>query len=290
MRHILPGALAACAVMSGCVEDDGSIFIQGALPIAADADCEVDPKGTELLPAGLFDVLNPTRGYQVALKVRTNLPSTFTNVDVTQSRTISPNYPAYGSTDNNVIFFESASIGFSFVTTPETAAAVADNFTCDPETNRCERDGLSPLVSGSVFNLNTALSTEAAVFLEAISATEAALFAATFADTLATPEARQRVVAEIRVKGSTTGNGDLRPISSFPFPMAIDLCRGCLAPTDDFCGSLPSAAGVVGRSRPVGEGVCSEGQDERSAQCVCFARAGDGTETEIGPARNGSCR
>ena len=285
MRHLLPGALGLIAVGSlGCVEDDGSVFIESALAIEP-PDCVVEAKSGTLLAAGLFDILNPVRGYQAALKVRTNLPATFTNTDVTQGDTKAPNYPEYGATDNNIIIFKNASVDFSFVTDAETAAGVADNFTCDGA-NTCTRPGADSLVSGSVFNVNTSLSTEAVVFLEAISAAEATLFKDTFADVLTSTSARQRIIANIRVQGATTGNGE---ISSFPFPFAIDLCKGCLAPDNDFCAALPANAGVVAEARSVDSESCFLGQDFPTASCFCVQQNANGTTSDIGPALNDSC-
>ncbi|MBM4280777.1 MAG: hypothetical protein FJ137_08460 [Deltaproteobacteria bacterium] len=289
MRPMLVSALSVFAGVAGCVQDDGSVFIEGALPIEPSSACVVNAKSITLLASGVYDVLNAQAGYTVALKVRTNLPATFTNVDVTQGRTVSPNFPNYGPTDNNVVVLQSASVNFSFVTDAETATGAAENFTCDAATNECEREGLSPLISGSVFNQNTALSSESAVFVQAISAAEAALFAETFGGVLTNSAARQRVVAELRVQGVTTGGGELRPVSSFPFPFAIDLCSGCLTPDNEFCEALPTAPGVVGRSSSLNAQVCIEGQDRRSAECRCVQIEGDGTETDIGPAVNDSC-
>jgi hypothetical protein len=287
MRFLLPGAVGIIAAgMAGCVQDDGSVFIDNALLIDPESNnCVVNAQTGTLLAAGLFDVLNPARGYQAALKVRTNLPATFTTSDVTQGETKAPNYPDYGATDNNIIIFKNASVDFSFVTNAETAAAVADNFTCD-NANTCTRPGEDSLVSGSVFNVNTSLSTEAVVFLEAISAAEATLFKDTFADQLATTSARQRVIANIRVQGTTTGTGE---ISSFPFPFAIDLCKGCLAPDNDFCAGLPANAGVVGAARPADNDICFLGQDFPSSKCFCVQQNANGTTTDLGPALNDSC-
>jgi hypothetical protein len=290
MRQLLPGALGILVGLSGCVQDDGGVFIESALAIDPTAKCVVNAKSGLALPAGLFDVSSPVRGYQAALKVRTNLPATFTNTDVTQSRTQQPNYPNYGAIDNNVIVFKSASVEFTTVTDAETAAALTatGKFTCD-QSNTCVAKGSEALTSGSVFNVNTALSTESVVFMEAITAAEASLFAEALEDVLSTSQARQRIIAEIRVEGTTTGSGELRPVSSFPFPFAIDLCRGCLNPDNEFCAELPAPGGVEGESRPLNSAGCFVGQEFPTSACRCIQRSASGVETDLGPAVNDSC-
>jgi hypothetical protein len=288
MRHLLPGTIGVLAAgLTGCLSENGSVFIESALVIDPGDECVVQAKSGTLLGAGLFDVLNPSRGYQAALKVRTNLPATFTNADIAIGQTQAPNYPDYGATDNNIIIFNGADINFSFVTDPATAAVFQANedFRCDDE-GSCTGRGSQPLVSGSVFNVNTALSTEAAVFVEAMSAAEAVLFGAAFEDVLSSSDARQRIIANIRVKGTTTGTGQ---IASFPFPFAIDLCRGCLAPDDNFCGELTTGEGVVAEARPATGDTCFDGQDFPSSFCLCLRQGNGGATTPIGPALNDSC-
>jgi hypothetical protein len=284
------------------VQDDGSVFIEGAARLVN--DCAPDAKGVELLSSGTFDILNGDRGYQVALKVRTNLPATFSQADVGQAKTQSPNFPNYGATDNNIIVFRDASVALSFIGDKDTADDAKKpgvDFACDTEF-ACSKADAEVLVSGTVFNVQTALSTEALVFLEAISADQAAILKDLFEDTLDESSKRQRIVAEMRVTGVTTGSGDLRPVTSFPFPLGIDLCAGCLAPDQGFCETIEDAADtnsnqIFARVAPVvGGEACFEGQEVASTECRCFkkGRAASGTspavpETDLGPANNDSC-
>lgn len=290
MRHLLPGALGVFAALTGCVQDDGSVFIENALILDQSGDCTATAS-SKPLSNGIFDILHPEQGYKAALKVRTNLPATFTNADVSKSDSQAPNYPDYGATDNNVIIFQSASVKFTTVTDDDTAAALqaGKKFKCDG--NTCTVDGSESLISGSVFNVNTSLSTDSVAFLEAISAAEAVTFAEAFAGVLTKSTNRQRVVAEIRVQGTTTGAGALRPVTSFPFPLAIDLCRGCLVPDNAFCDDVVEVESpVISRAQDVAEPqVCFDGQDFPSTECECIRVNNNNTETPLGAARNDSC-
>lgn len=251
---------------SSCVNDDGSVFIQGALPIDPGEDCQVNAGGDTFLAAGLLDLRNP-RSFQSALKVITNLPSTFNNQDVTKGDQQSPNYPDYGPTDNNVIIFDSAETTFSFQVAQEVAdAADPDVFECNDQgtcTTNVDKPTITP-VAGTVFNTQTQLNTEAVVFVEAINAAFAQTLKDNIGAALTLPGQRVRVVATVRLKGSTTGNGDLRDISTFPFPLPVDVCNGCLTPDAQFCEDNDAAFQAV-----VGAEACFAGQDFVLGQCIC---------------------
>lgn len=271
MRSLIAAAsLASVALGLGlgtsCVNDDGSVFIQGALPIDPGDDCQVAADGDTFLAAGVLDLRNP-RSFQSALKVITNLPATFNNQDVTQGTAQSPNFPDYGATDNNVIIFDSSETSFSFQVAQEIAdAADPDVFSCDDQ-GTCKTNENKPTISpvaGTVFNKQTQLNTEAVVFVEAINAAFAQTLKDNLGDALKFPGQRVRVVATVRLKGTTTGNGDLRDISTFPFPLPVDVCNGCLTPDNEFCDENDADFQAV-----VGAEACFAGQDFVLGQCFC---------------------
>ncbi len=266
MRLALVASLSLSLAASCVVEDDGTVFVQGALPLDPADDCVAQADSEIFLSSGLLDILEP-RGYTAALQVVTNLPSTFSGGEVNKD----VNYPDYGATDNNIIIFSSAEIDFEFQVGAGDVAAVegvqidgAAVFACDGTT--CTATGQKPAVSGTVFNEQTSLSSTAAVFLEAMSATDAVFFAEALAGVLQFPSDRARIIAKMRLKGTTTGNGEL---TTFTFPFPIDLCRGCLVPNADFCEGkgavlVPNAA----------QDVCFLGQDHDAvAECRCGAAA-----------------
>ncbi len=271
MRRLsIAASLATVAIGIGlgssCVRDDGSVFIQGALPIDPGEDCQVAASGNTFIAAGVLDLRNP-RSFQSALKVITNLPSTFNNTDVSSGTTQAPNYPDYGATDNNVIIFDSSETTFSFQVAQEIAdAADPDVFECD-EQGTCATNADKPTISpvaGTVFNKQTQLNTEAVVFVEAINAAFAQTLKDNIGEALKLPGQRVRVVATVRLKGTTTGNGDLRDISTFPFPLPVDVCNGCLTPDNEFCEDNAATFAPV-----IGAEACFAGQDFVLGQCIC---------------------
>ena len=275
MRLVAVAALSLAVVGPlACVEEDGSVFIQGAVPVEA-PDCSVEADSDVFAADGRLDILQP-RGFTVALQVVTNLPSTFSNQDVTKSDTQAPNFPDYGSTDNNIAIFDSAEIDFEFQVGVDDVEVVeaaeidgAAVFACDGST--CKANGQKPKVSGSVFNEQTTLSSSSIIFVEAISATDAQAFADALDGVLELPGDRVRVIADVRLSGSTTGNSEF---TTFSFPFPIDLCRGCLVPNAEFCEDanatlVPAPPAILDGRRCFGPG-----QDEFS---TAFCRCDDGT-------------
>ncbi|HEY1098628.1 MAG TPA: hypothetical protein VGF99_06855, partial [Myxococcota bacterium] len=115
---LLSLAIAACA--GACVSETGNaVFIEGVL--APEDDCSVNGNGTVFRPSGTLD-LGAASAYDTFVKVRTNLPATFSGVDVAQSRTQAPNYPNYGGADNNVVAFERADLSYEFTVDAATQA------------------------------------------------------------------------------------------------------------------------------------------------------------------------
>ena len=266
MRHLIATAsLAALGLGSSCINTDASVFVQGALPINPEEDCVVDANGDTFVAAGLLDLSNP-HAFKAALKVVTNLPATFSNQDVSQGRTASPNYPNYGAVDNNVITFSESSTTFSF-TVGNVASVRGDSFKCDEATGECfkEAETVSP-VSGTVFNTQTQLNTEAVVFVEPINLS----LANELKDSLANgaeldfPGKRISVVANVTLKGNTTGNAGIRDLSTQPFPLLVEVCNGCLIPDADFCKGKDSKLKKVADAT-----ACFPGQDVATGFCEC---------------------
>lgn len=275
MRRLIIASLGLGLAAASCVNDDGSVFIEGALPLTPDEECNVDAGQNKFVFSGTLDVLTP-HSFQAALKVVTNLPSTFNNTDVTSGDTRAPNYPDYGSTDNNVIIIDAAEIDYEFTIPAANVGDVnPDAFECDADTGVCKSNANAPTVvrvSGSVFNKQTSLNSASAVLVEAVSQTVAAELNTAFAGVLTNPTQVVRVVATMRLKGTTTGNGDLRDITTFPFPFPIDVCRGCITPNQDFCEGVDEDADFVATPQD----TCFVGQDFPQGQCRCGVVPGAG--------------
>lgn len=296
MRAALASILAAGGLLTaGCVDNEAVVFIEGALPLLA-PDCEVDAASNDFASNGIFDLLGGS-GYTTFLKVRTNLPSTFSGQDVSQSRTQSPNYPAYGPADNNVVIFDGAEIEYSFVTDQLTseklvATAKREGFTGELECRAavegdllrtCTLGKRAVAVSGSVFNTQTSLNAAAAIATQAVppdlgielarlykqTATDAGTEATNLA-LLTAPADRQRVIASVALVGQTTGSGDLRRIKTFAFPFPVDLCLGCLIPDQTFCADRGAIAVPVSE-----DGDCIAGVDLAVSACFCKGEAED---------------
>jgi hypothetical protein len=264
MRLALTASLAA-GLATGCVNEDISLFVQGAQLIDPQEGCLVDPANDVFFSGARLDLLNPT-SYTAALIVVTNLPATFNNQEVTQGQQQSPNFPDYGGVDNNVVIIDSAATKFSFVLGEDDAANVDGNVNCNAAGECALQDALTP-ASSTVFNTQTQLNSEAVVFAEVIPAATAQVLADNLAGVLEFPSQTVRVTANVQLKGTTTGNGALRELTTIAFPLQIDVCRGCLAPDAGFCDQF--GANVVGVGGEDGPSACFAGQDFPLAACVC---------------------
>lgn len=302
MRAALATILAAGGLLTaGCVDNEAVVFIEGAQPLLS-PDCRVDAADNDFSSNGTFDLLGGS-GYTAVLKVRTNLPSTFSGQDVAQGRTQSPNYPNYGGADNNVVIFNGAEIEYSFVTDQLTseklvATATREGFTGELECRAavegdllrtCTLGKRTVALSGSVFNTQTSLNGASAIATQAFppdlgielarlykqTATDAGT-AATNLALLTAPTDRQRVIASVALLGQTTGNGDLRSLKTFAFPYPVDLCLGCLIPDQSFCADREAVAAVVNT-----DGACIAGVDIAVTACFCEGE----TAGEPGPVR-----
>ena len=300
MRLPLTALFSGLVFANGCVEQDSSMFIQGALPLLP-ADCQVSNQDNVFLPSGTLDLIG-RKGYSSFLKVLTNLPATFNNQDVQQDQTRSPNFPDYGAVDNNVVIFESASIDFELKgaldATDFLEIAAAGGLTCEAgscTSNADNEAGKQEEVpaAGTLFNVQTTLNSAQVVVTEAISSnTAATLFtaftqAATDAGLLAgdgnvanpvgaqntnllvLPGQRQRLTMNISLTGTTTGSGDLRPVKSAVFPFGVDVCIGCLTPDAAYCRKFDAVAFAIEQEN------CIDGQDIPTAVRACVNALGE---------------
>jgi hypothetical protein len=299
MRLPLTALVSGLVFANGCVKEDAAMFIEGALPLLP-TDCEVSAADQVFLPSGTLD-LSSGRGYASFLKVRTNLPATFNSADLAGS----PSYPDYGPVDNNVVIFESAAVDLSLQGSQDaldlfsTAASGIDGarFTCtagECSTNPNDDIASKEVVpaAGTVFNVQTSLNQPQVIVTEGLSGNSAGILLDAFVEAaklagalnatggianaaiardlnlLALPGQTQRVNVNISLTGTTTGSGDLRPVTSFVFPFGIDVCIGCLNPDAAFCRKFDAV--VV----PVDEENCIDGQDIPTAVCGCVDALG----------------
>jgi hypothetical protein len=287
MRAPLFAALVLGGLTSCTVDTDESIFIEGVLP--PNDECKVSAGDIVFQPSGVYDIGGARSGYDAALKVRTNLPSTFSSGDVGQSKTQSPNFPNYGPVDNNVVIFESAVVEYEIQTDAATGDAlqaasesVGQNLTCTDGV--CTIKAQTVTATGTVFNTQTnlnaaSIATAELVPLSLANALNDIVVEAGSATPLASPGGRLRLIATVSIVSSTTGNGDLRKIKSFPLPYPIDLCRGCLLPSEELCEEFTAIP--FGAVDADGEPLltCRPGQDVPSAGCFCVERNAAGQPT-----------
>ncbi len=293
MRRSLVALLAPGLFAAGCVEEDAAMFIEGVLPQLVDKECLVSDGDTVFRPFGTIDLAAASGGYTAFLKVRTNLPATFNNQDVQQDKSISPNYQDYGPVDNNVVIFESAAVTFEFASDADTidllsAAAgqvggAAANLDCGGGV--CSGGGAPEVIpaAGTAFNTQTSLNDATVVVTDLMSASTAATLRAVYEKAieiagrgvavdrqlLAVPGQKQRVNFNVSLTGKTTGSGDLRPVTSAPFPFGIDICFGCLAPNQAVCEEFDAVAANL-----VDAETCDLGIDAATSICACVDAAG----------------
>jgi hypothetical protein len=245
-------ALSSVAALSAsCVQEQASVFISGVLPVRP-PQCSAVAGGNVYQGIGTLDLGDTgelANDYTIALEVATNLPSTFTTQDLTQNRTRAPNYPNYGGADANVIFFEGVEVYFE----DEDRAPIP----------QLPSDGATRIsaVGGTVYNEQTTLNSQAAIFAPLLTSLEAQRLAniGLTAPLVDNPEARARIVARARILGRTTGGASVRsPLFSFP----LEICRGCLyALGADANGTCPPGTTLTPQQ------FCFEGQDLPVAIC-----------------------
>ena len=189
--------------------------------------------------------------YTAAFRVGTNLPATFINQDVTQADQQQPNYPNYGSTNNNIVLVERAIISFTDVNDAEfgNGSIAGEAFAFPTEDNPRVIN-----VSGSVANTGTNLNAQSIVFTDLISVAEAQAFHSVMDEVALN---RIDVFVSVQLEGSTSGSGFVRS-RAFQYP--VSLCRECLT-------QCPVGT-VLDVANPLDEAPCFTGQDRRSFGCV----------------------
>jgi hypothetical protein len=225
MKKVLPRqlliALGALALGSACVEQQGSVFISGALPVEP-PQCTALPAGQVYQSSGLLDIGRTGQdgfGYTIALQVTTNLPATTNTQTLQESRIGNPNYPNYGNADSNVVVFESVEVYFA-----DENDQPVPTLPSEPGSAIAPRRSL---VGGSVFNIQTTLNARASLFAPLVTAEEAVRLQAIALTTRLdnNPDGRVTLIGRIRLAGRTTGGGNVEsPWFSFP----LQLCKGCL--------------------------------------------------------------
>lgn len=257
MQKVIGLAIVALPLVACAPDQQASAIIEGVLGLDS-GTCTANAGSKTFLSSSTLDIGTP-RSLTVALKVRTNLPSTFSTQNVTEDRTRSPNYPVYGGVDNNILTFESSEVFYTTDSDAENAPALSDPLPLSDD--RPEVSG----VSGVGFNEQTQLLTPSVVFASVISQENAEALADDpfVSEILGSGEpngSRARIFLNIRIVGNTTGGAEIRT-PAFPFP--VDLCRECLTAPPD-CGEDATGAAIEPVPNPK---VCTEGQDIPSFVC-----------------------
>jgi hypothetical protein len=260
-RLVLSLLPAAALLAAGCEPpEQGSIFIQGAR-VAKPPECTVQAAAQgPFRSLSLLDIgTTPETANDLVLPVQvvTNLPATFSTSDVSQDRTRSPNYTNYGAADNNVITFTSAE---AFLTTD--ADRDGEPALSEEGLPTSDSNARVTSVGGTVFNTQTSLNSMQILFINAITAEDAALLQQDkfVSEALGgDPTKTVQVNVTIRVEGVTTGNAAVR---SPPFPYQVQLCQGCLSTFVTDCD-----AATAGDQPAVPAEVCNPGQDDPLFTC-----------------------
>jgi len=233
MRQTMFGLFMSGAALTstGCVEwigDQGILIIEQAL-LAQDASCAVG--AGPAIGNGVLDLL-PERGYTASLSVVTNLPATYNTQRASQEQIRQPGWPNFGGTDTNVIYVDQVEVYFSDGENVDNpgffgfgAVSSLDNAGTLPLIGQPR---LSP-ASGVIYNTQQLLNAKAQFFANAITDDEAEIISNGRIGAEVSPTTAQRIIANIRYVGYTSGGGQVRS-SLFSYP--IDLCRGCLFPPE----------------------------------------------------------
>lgn len=240
-------ACAAAAALAGLLggacapPENASAFIEGILPISPASQCLVNPNGGVFVSGALLDIgrgANDANSLILAPRVVLNLPNTFQARDMTEADKKSPNFPNYGNTDSNTVFFQAAE---SFLTTdadrPGEAALAGVGLPTDDSSAR--RVGLG----GTLYNEQAQLNTGAAIIATAITSEDAATLQTVpfVADAIAT-SGQARVLVNLRLVGQTSGGASVR---TPPFVFPVDVCQGCLVVDEADCANGRIDTGCV---------------------------------------------
>lgn len=264
----LPVALLAVAAGAGCAAtDEGEAIIEGVLVLDG-PDCSVSV-ADNFAPTALLDIgidAGSANNLILPVKVRTNLPSTFSSTNLTQDQGRSPNFPNYGNNDANIITFNQSEVFFS--TDEDRGNQLQLGNVAGTPVNR-DNERLTG-VGAVAFNEQTQLLSPTIVFTTAITKGDATfLQGEPFVNAAVAAGATAHIILNIRLVGSTTGGARIEtPV--FPFP--VDLCAGCLASPNvipvcnDDKGTADPADDVAVAPVP-NPAVCVQGNNFRSFVC-----------------------
>jgi len=239
--------------------EQGQSFIEGVLTLVA-PQCVADV-GNDFQATALLDIGNNAGNASdlvLPLKVRTNLPSTFTTQTLGEDHTRSPNYsPVYGNTDENIITFQDSEVFFSTDEDRSDELQLGQVEGTPVNANSVRITG----VAGTVFNQQTQLLGEGSVIATGVTRADAVLLQTEpFIAGAIQAGGTARIIVNIRLVGQTTGNTRVEtPL--FPFP--VTLCAGCLVNAPN-CGV--DAAGNPIQPIP-NDQVCIFGNNEPTFVC-----------------------
>ena len=210
-------SLVGLSLLGSCAADTGGALVIEAKEADVGTGCLFEPT-QDNQPNGVLDIgLSPdlATSYTSAFRVGTNLPATFIQQDVTQADLQQPNYPNYGSTNNNAVLVERATISFTDVNDAEFGnGEIAGEAFEFPTVDNPRIIN----VSGVVANVNAQLNAKSIVFTDVISLAEAQAF--------------HRVLDDVNLntldvfvsKGRHQGEASYaRQRLSFPSPSAVDV-------------------------------------------------------------------
>ncbi len=228
-------AMLVGSQLMGCSAANGSVFIEGILPIERDQDCVVDGSQKVFVAGALLDIGtgdDNANALVVAARAVTNLPNAFSAADESKSDVSSPNYPTYGNSDTNVVTFTESRVLFS-TDDDRDGTPVLKGIGVATTGEAPTATG----VGGTLYNTQAQLNSAAVIFATVITEADAK----SLQGWVGTQGGQARVLTHIQLAGTTTGGGS---VLTPPFVFPVDLCTGCLVEdlatctngfTDDGC-------------------------------------------------------
>lgn len=242
----MTAVLAMTAATTGC---GPAVVVQGFGAVTAPA-CTVDD-GSPSLPRGVLDLAAASR-YQGFVKARTARDA---DVSVVQAEV-------------GMVFRMSADDAATFAAAASQVAGTS-GLECGVGECRAVTSLLTPAVTTElgVVDDERVLLVSTDLITQDVGATLAAIVEEARAIEPTRPLAGFEAILEVVL----IDNGGGR---SLPVTFIVDVCRGCLAPTDLVCNEIGATAA------PLPDETCIPGQDLATASCVCD----DGS-----PAPDGGC-
>lgn len=264
-------SLMSVTLWTGCVPEQSTVYIERVAKV--DPTSCVATTTSDALPFGILDLgfgEDELPVYDAPLVVTTNLPTSVNTQTIQEGRQRSPNYPSYGPADSSIVTFESVSVYFTNTNGEVLPLEFLDqgNRKVTDETPRVTQ------VGGVVYNSQTNLGQQGLLMAPLISQEEARQFRNResvalqneqgLANLRDTPNNRFRVIANVQVRGRTSGGAELL---SHEYSFPIELCIRCLVrvgiPADQ--ENCPFGEELVSTD------ACLVGQDEVSSTCLAVA-------------------